>query len=429
MRHPTLRLFVLACLCGLPRAQDGAGHWNQLANTGPFDVDWPAMAGRNGEALVFGGWDAIDGLDMTMAYRRGGWSFLNPPARPTKRGAASMTYDSRRGVYVLYGGVYPGGVNRLDTWEWNGTTWTQSFTAHNPGRTVRAGMAFDAARGVTLLVGPDTWRYDGTDWSQVATGPGNGPLAFDVARHRCVWYGGNAGTREWDGNAWSAPVTGPVVSEPLLAYDADHGVTVLVDATTGDIHTYDGTRWTTQYVPATRPPSRIEAGVAYAGPALGLLIYAGGPINGGLYRNDLWQYVQHWWTTGSGCTGTASYRPDQETIAAPAAPGGSLSYFVDFQNSGAANLPIVQLVGFSSTQWGGIPLPLDLAAFGLPGCSLYTSIELTQTGVVDPFGYAVWTLPIPNNPALVGGILNCQTMVLQGAGIGLSALGSALINN
>jgi hypothetical protein len=77
-----------------------------------------------------------------------------------------MVFDSSRGVSVLFGG-YNGTFNS-DTWEWNGTAWTQKAVTGPGGRWSHA-MAFDSSRNVTVMFGgtdtmanssfQQTWEY------------------------------------------------------------------------------------------------------------------------------------------------------------------------------------------------------------------------------------------------------------------------------
>jgi hypothetical protein len=50
-----------------------------------------------------------------------------------------MAYDAATQTVVLFGGSGNGGVQFTDTWNWNGTTWTQQFPAsarpHEPAPT------------------------------------------------------------------------------------------------------------------------------------------------------------------------------------------------------------------------------------------------------------------------------------------------------
>jgi hypothetical protein len=81
------------------------------------------------------------------------------------------------------------------------------------------------------------------------------------------------------------------------------------------------------------------------------------------------------------------------------------------------NLPAdaaLLLLGFSNTSCPLAPLPLGLAAFGMPGCTLYTSVEIA-TLVAGSGGRAEQTLAIPNDPLLVGARFYHQALVLDPA--------------
>src|SRR5262249_12266836 len=132
------------------------------------------------------------------------------------RAEHALAYDSARGVTVLFGGT--GYADYLaDTWEWDGTTWTQRISGPS-ARTLHA-MAYDSARRVTVLFGgtgagylADTWEWDGVNWMQRS--PSSNPpgriyhaLAYDSARGVTVLFGGRGNgsatplgdTWEWDG--------------------------------------------------------------------------------------------------------------------------------------------------------------------------------------------------------------------------------------
>jgi len=96
-----------------------------------------------------------------------------------------MAYDSARGVTVLFGGndgSYPYYNYKGDTWEWDGTTWTpRSLTGPSP----RAGhaMAYDDARGVTMLFGgffdPAPYSFLGDTW-ELTNSPFDGDCDGDL---------------------------------------------------------------------------------------------------------------------------------------------------------------------------------------------------------------------------------------------------------
>ncbi len=139
---------------------------------------------------------------------------------PSPRGYHAMAYDSARGVTVLFGGAQSGG-NSADTWEWDGTTWTQRNVGGPSVRSEHA-MAFDTVRGRTVLFGgadgangnTQTWEWSGTAWmNRPVSGPStwlDHPLAFDVARGVSVLFGGCCNlsnqTWEWNGTVWTQRV-------------------------------------------------------------------------------------------------------------------------------------------------------------------------------------------------------------------------------
>ncbi|HJR44589.1 MAG TPA: S8 family serine peptidase [Actinomycetota bacterium] len=88
-----------------------------------------------------------------------------------------MAFDAARGETVLFGGIGADGNNLADTWIWDGSTWTQRSTPTAPSARAFAGMAYDAARGETFLYGggtktcptcttflDDAWTWDGSHW-------------------------------------------------------------------------------------------------------------------------------------------------------------------------------------------------------------------------------------------------------------------------
>jgi len=64
------------------------------------------------------------------------------------------------------------------------------------------------------------------------------------------------------------------------------------------------------------------------------------------------------------------------------------------------------LLGLTNTQWWGVPLPLDLAFLGLPGCALLVSPDLAfpavATGSGALAGHASLTFPVPVTPSTLG---------------------------
>ena len=228
-----------------------------------------------------------------------------------------MAYDTARGRVVLFGG-YNG--NYLDdTWEWDGTTWTQRATS-GPSPRMHPAMAYDTARGRVVLFGGsngnylgDTWEWDGTTWTQRATsGPASRyghAMAYDTARGWVVLFGGYNGnylgdTWEWDGTTWTQRTTlGPFPRmHPAMAYDTARGRVVLCGGVTyfnnhfvvlGDTWEWDGTTWTR---PSTSEPGpRWGHAMAYD-TARGRVVLFGGYGLFDVYLGDTWEWDGTTWT-------------------------------------------------------------------------------------------------------------------------------------
>ena len=150
-----------------------------------------------------------------------------PPARQ----AHIMVFDERRGRTVVFGGMAAGPPGQPppllgDTWEFDGTTWTQRQTSGPPARN-GAGATYDSKRGLIILFGGagasgflgDTWSWDGAAWKKLSdAGPparAMGYIAYDKKRDRVVLFGGRSGypngdqndTWEWNGSAWRRVAT------------------------------------------------------------------------------------------------------------------------------------------------------------------------------------------------------------------------------
>src|SRR5262245_8453836 len=104
-------------------------------------------------------------------------------------------FDTQRGVGVLIENTSEASSK---TWEWNGSRWTLRSTSGPSGR-ANASIAYDPARGVTVLFGgriglqtylQDTWEWDGSTWTQRnVTGPSPRwlpAMAYDAARNVVV---------------------------------------------------------------------------------------------------------------------------------------------------------------------------------------------------------------------------------------------------
>jgi hypothetical protein len=251
--------------------------------------------------------------DTTTSAERALWESRGPG--PPARSGHAMTYDEARGVSVLFGGF--AGTSPLDdTWEWNGLAWTPSCTdaacaSAHPARRFNHAMAFDTARGVTVLFGGqgasaplhDTWEWNGRAWRDVCA---DSPCAsavpderfghamvYDGARGRVVLFGGTTcaastcsdrgDTWEWDGATWSRTTTsGPARTGHAMTYDRARAITLLFggvhNGVVDDTWEFDGAIWS--QVPTTNPPpARSYAALAYDAAGARSILFGGAGVS------------------------------------------------------------------------------------------------------------------------------------------------------
>ncbi|MAG58160.1 MAG: hypothetical protein CMJ83_17885 [Planctomycetes bacterium] len=80
---------------------------------------------------------------------------------------------------------------------------------------------------------------------------------------------------------------------------------------------------------------------------------------------------------------------------------------------GAPGLAVSFLLqGASNTSWLGVPLPIDLASLGQPGCFVLISPDTSHLAFVDPAGQASLSAVFPTNPAIVGSGAYLQWLVM-----------------
>ena len=89
-----------------------------------------------------------------------------------------------------------------DTWEWDGTDWSQVSQDSAPARAY-ATMDFDSKTKRSILFGgtkiSDTWAWDGNEWKQISdigpSGRQQSNISFNSVANTLVLYGGiDAGT-------------------------------------------------------------------------------------------------------------------------------------------------------------------------------------------------------------------------------------------
>lgn len=111
---------------------------------------------------------------------------------------------------------------------------------------------------------------------------------------------------------------------------------------------------------------------------------------------------------GAGCAGTTGTPTLAAATASLPLPGTTFTSTVASAPLGVA----VMLSGLSSTSYAGLPLPLPLAALGMPGCDLLAE-PLISDLLVGAGPSLDWSLVLPAGTALLGATFVQQALVLD----------------
>src|SRR5262249_23503299 len=158
-------------------------------------IDWVMRnavgpAGRTGHAIafdavrgrlvLFGGTDSNQNFADTWEWDGTAWTQFTPAVAPVARTGTAMAVHAATGQVVLFGGFSGQPLQPVlnDTWAWNGTTWTSLRPATVPPRRSYHRMSANAAAGTLVMFGGtninamnDTWEWNGLDWTSVPTNP------------------------------------------------------------------------------------------------------------------------------------------------------------------------------------------------------------------------------------------------------------------
>ncbi|MFN3240845.1 MAG: hypothetical protein ACE37K_04955 [Planctomycetota bacterium] len=246
------------------------GNWVQLNPTGPVPAPrWQHQTSfdiARGKLVVFGGrLAAVSYQDDTWEFDGTSWTQMAPTTVPPGRYLGAMCYDLIRGNTVMFGGLTNGPLS--ETWLWDGVDWTLAQPSTVPPNRRQQGMAYDSIRGVVVMFGGgyqnDTWEWDGVDWTQIQTP--NAPsgrncrMAFDANRGVMVLHGGDTSTNVYNGETWE----------------------------------YDGSDWTQRF-PANSPGVRVSATIEYDLVAQRIVLF-GGFIQSFQNVGDTWEWDGYDW--------------------------------------------------------------------------------------------------------------------------------------
>src|SRR5207244_9286624 len=111
-------------------------------------------------------------VNDTWNFNGTSWTQLSPATIPTSRYEHGMIYDASIQRIVLFGGEYQNGsTDQLlqDTWWWDGSTWTQLTGIASPAAREEIALAYDAPFSQVIFFGgvdedsspfTGTWTYN-----------------------------------------------------------------------------------------------------------------------------------------------------------------------------------------------------------------------------------------------------------------------------
>src|SRR5262249_27846582 len=129
-----------------------------------------AYDSARGRIVMFGG-DAAALLADTWEWDGSNWTQRSAAVTPTPRAGHVMAYDASRGKAVLFGGLTGWLSVSAETWEWDGSSWAQATPAAAPAARFNTGLVYDPVHLAVVLFGnspDDTWRWNGTSWTLVS---------------------------------------------------------------------------------------------------------------------------------------------------------------------------------------------------------------------------------------------------------------------
>jgi len=117
---------------------------------------------------MFGGLGDFNPIN-TWTYDGTTWTLQSPPIQPTWVYAGSAAFNPRMHAVVLFGGG-SSGVDQNSTWAWESqrANWMRLRTLQSPPAREGAGMTYDAAlHQVILFGGQDNNGYFNDTWELI----------------------------------------------------------------------------------------------------------------------------------------------------------------------------------------------------------------------------------------------------------------------
>lgn len=277
--------------------------------------------------MLFGGMGRAQSLGDLWSWDGTAWRVVSLGG--PRRSRAAVAWDTARDRLVVYGGTETqddgSAIATVDTWEWDGVSWTQRAVAGPPRRRDMAG-GFDPVRQRAVVYGGfedgnpdaalyDTWEWDGATWVRAATtSPASARFEQPSNAVHSASHGGlvvvagsalsqNASTiMRWSAGAWTTLAAGPSASPPIpITVNTASGALVIFDessnppgATRGETWLQTGTAAPTRVNASNAPPDRFGSAIAYD-PLRSRVVLFGG-VAGPSRFSETWLFDGTAWT-------------------------------------------------------------------------------------------------------------------------------------
>ncbi|HEX2120882.1 MAG TPA: hypothetical protein VHL59_04500, partial [Thermoanaerobaculia bacterium] len=294
--------------------------WTRVAVENEPKVNVPQLvydAARN-QVILMGTDQTFATLMYVYEPNNRAWRQLTPEKLPGCVNDAVLTYRAHTGTVILIGGVCSITTSTTDqTWEWNGTNWSE-VTTNNLGRGIAQAIAYDALRDTIVAFGgfsafnpiprSFTSYFTGNAWKIAFVQVRPEPRSLHTFRtdpvSKTVWlFGGlNEFATAYSAELWGYRngqwfpnfVTGAPFdcTTPVSAWDSNRSRLVVICGGQG-VFEFDGKAWTNPD-PRDEPDARRFPAVVYDENLKKIVLFGG--YDNANFRNDTWTWDGTTWT-------------------------------------------------------------------------------------------------------------------------------------
>lgn len=291
-------------------------NWTQISTNGPALLSpllvYDETPDRRGALLL--GYNNTS--NESQMYRLNGtaWERVTTAHIPVCVQFGALVYQVHNQRVLFVGGQCANTGIEDETWEWDGSDWTQLNPSPNQGNVAAHALAYDGTRQETILFGGEafgaanwTQRYRDGRWlfAVDAFTPGPRSLAvfeYDPIRNVSWLYGGVSDSGSYydfwklTGSKWERVVVADTPSGcdyPVGTWDSSRNRLVVVCGSS-NVHEWDGERWVKFTDLDPSPPDRQFSSIAFDAQRNRTLIFGGYGLQ--QFYKELWSWDGSKWT-------------------------------------------------------------------------------------------------------------------------------------